>query len=210
IRYDGDATFTQVSTGLTLPVAVGPLPAGTPVDAVLMTEFVSGGPLSNGGVSTGITMPQQASLGFAYKLNDAWSVMGDWQYVAWSRFSTVNIDFANPGTPDLSLEPQNKNTNGFRFGAEYQYTSKLQLRGGYLHHNGASPRQFVTPLLPEASRNEFTIGAGVILTPGLHADLAYQYIKQDDRRGTVNFAAGNTGLYTFSAHLFGIGLAYTF
>ena len=48
------------------------------------------------------------------------------------------------------------------------------------------------------------------MTPKLHADLAYQYIKQNDRRGTVNIAAGNTGLYQFSAHLFGIGAAYTF
>ena len=48
------------------------------------------------------------------------------------------------------------------------------------------------------------------MTPKLHADLAYQYIKQNDRRGTVNLAAGNTGLYQFSAHLFGIGLAFTF
>jgi len=48
------------------------------------------------------------------------------------------------------------------------------------------------------------------LTPKLHADLAYQYIKQNDRRGTVNPAVGNTGLYQFKGNLFGIGLAYTF
>ena len=210
IKYKGDATFTQVSTGLQLPVAVGPLPAGTPVDAVLGTEFASGGPLSNGAVSTSINMPPQGSIGFAYKVSNDWSVMADYQYVVWGWFNTINIDFANPLTPDLALHPANKDTHGFRFGTEYQYNAKLQLRGGYLHHSGASPRAFVTPLLPEAARNEFTIGAGVQLNPKFHADLAYQYIKQDDRRGTVNLAAGNTGLYTFSAHLFGIGLAYTF
>lgn len=210
IDYTGDATFTQVLTGLQLPVAIGPLPAGTPVDAVLAPEFASGGPLANGSVSTSIIMPPQGSLGFAYKVSDAWSVMADWQYVVWGWFNTINIDFANAGTPDLALHPANKDTHGFRFGTEYQYNAKLMLRGGYLHHNGASPRQFVTPLLPEAARNEFTIGAGIALNPKFHADLAYQYIKQDDRRGTVNLAAGNTGLYTFSAHLFGIGLAYTF
>jgi hypothetical protein len=40
--------------------------------------------------------------------------------------------------------------------------------------------------------------------------VGYQYIKQNDRRGTVNTAVGNTGLYQFSAHLLGIGLAFTF
>ena len=210
ISYDGDATFTPVPTNLFLPVAVGPLPAGTPVDVVLGTEFQPGGPLSNGAVSTSIYMPPQGSLGFAYKVNDQWNVMADWQYVVWGWFNEVPIDFANAGTPDITLRPQNKDTYGFRFGAEYQYNKKVQLRGGYLYHTASSPASFVTPLLPEAARNEFTIGAGLALTPKMHADLAYQYINQADRRGTVNPAIGNTGVYQFNAHLFGLGLAYTF
>ena len=210
IKYDGTANFTQVPTGLVLPVAVGPLPAGTPVDAVLTGNFAPGAPLGSGAVSTAIMMPPQGSIGFAYKVNDAWSVMADYQYVVWGWFNEVDINFANAGTPDLALHPQNNDTHGFRFGTEYQYNSKVQLRGGYLYHTGASPAQFVTPLLPEGPRNEFTIGAGFQMSPRLRADLAYQYIKQNDRRGTVNIAAGNTGLYQFSAHLFGAGIALTF
>lgn len=210
IKYDGDATFEQASTGLVLPVAIGPLPAGTPVDAVLAPQFGSGGALENGLVSTSLMMPPQGSLGFAYNVSDKWTFMADYHYVVWGWFSEVNIDFANAATPDLALHPSNKDTHGFRFGTEYQYSPKIQLRGGYLYHTGASPAQFVTPLLPEGPRNEFTIGAGIELTSKLHADLGYQYIKQNDRRGTVNLALGNTGLYQFSAHLFGIGAAYTF
>src|SRR5436189_2740786 len=210
IDYDGDATFKQVLTGLVLPVALGPLPAGTPVDAVLAANFASGAPLADGPVATAINMPPQATLGFAYKVNDAWSVMADYQYVVWGWFNEVDINFANAGTPDLALHPQNKDTHGFRFGTEYQYSSKLMLRGGYLYHTSSSPDNFVTPLLPEGPRNEFPVGAGINLTPGLHADLAYQYIKQNDRRGTVNLAQGNTGLYQFSANLFALGLSYTF
>ena len=186
------------------------MPAGTPVDALLAAEFGTNGPLSNGSVSTSIVMPPQGSLGFAYKMQDNWTVMADYQYTVWGWFNTIAIDFQNPATPDLTLHPASKDTHGFRLGTEYQYSPKVEIRGGYLYHTGASPTTFVTPLLPEAARNEFTIGAGLGLTPKLHADLAYQYIKQNDRRGTVNLAAGNTGLYQFSAHLFGIGLAYTF
>ncbi len=214
ISYDGDATFKPVPTGLVLPVTIGTcpacVPAGTPVDALLAPQFASGGPLSNGPVSTAINMPPQGSLGFAYKMNDAWSFMADYQYVVWGWFNNIDITFANAGTPPLALHPSNKDTHGFRFGTEYQYNSKVQLRGGYLYHTGASPAQFVTPLLPEGARNEFTIGAGIALNPHWHADLAYQYIKQNDRRGTVNLAAGNTGLYQFSAHLFAAGVAITF
>ena len=211
IDYDGDAVFEPVPTGLQL-AAGNPLglPAGTPVDALVVSQFASGAALGDGPVSTSIIMPPQGTLGFSYKMSETWTVMADYQLVVWGWFNTVDIDFANAATPDLSLHPQNKDTHGFRFGTEYRYSPKVMLRGGYLHHGGASPANFITPLLPEGPRNEFTIGAGIDLTPKLHGDVAYQYIKQDARRGTVNLALGNTGLYKFSAHLFGFGLAYTF
>ncbi|HWC74235.1 MAG TPA: outer membrane protein transport protein [Gemmatimonadales bacterium] len=211
IDYDGTAEFRQVPTNLTLP-ANNPLglPAGTPVDAVVAPSFGAGGPLSGGKAKTSIEMPPQGTLGVSWKASPDWTLMADYQYVVWGWFSDITIDFENPATPDLVLHPSNKDTHGFRFGTEYQYNAKVKLRGGYLYHTGASPDEFVTPLLPEGPRNEFTIGTGIELSPKFHADLAYQYIKQNDRRGTVNLSAGNTGLYQFSAHLFGIGAAYTF
>ena len=214
IAYDGDAAFTPVATGLAL-ASGNPLglPAGTPVDALVLSQFGAGQALSNGAVHTSITMPPQGTLGLAYKANDRLTLMADYQLVVWGWFSVVKIDFdrfANDTLVDITLHPENKDTHGFRFGAEYQSSPKLTLRGGYLYHTAASPAQFVTPLLPEGARNEFTVGAGLNLTPKLHVDLAYQYIKQNDRRGLVNTAAGNTGLYQFWAHLFGLGLAYTF
>jgi len=211
IDYSGDVTFTQIPTGLTLaggnPLS---LPAGTPVDALVGPEFGPGGPLASGPAKTSIIMPPQGSIGLAYKASDKLTVMADYQLVVWGWFNSLTIDFENPATTDITLHPENKDTHGFRFGGEYQYSPKITLRGGYLYHTGASPAQFVTPLLPEAARNEFTIGAGIDLTPKMHADLGYQYIRQNDRRGLVNVLAGNTGIFQFSAHLFGVGLAYTF
>lgn len=211
IKYDGTVDFTQVPTGLTL-AAGNPLglPAGTPVDAVVAGNFAPGAPLSDGNVSTSLIMPPQGTLGFAWKASDAWTFMADYHYVVWGWFADVVIDFENALTPDLTLHPTNKDTHGFRFGTQWQYSSTVQLRGGYLYHTAASPPQFVTPLLPEGARNEFTLGAGFELTPNLKGDLGYQYIRQNDRRGLVSPSGGNAGLYQFSAHLFGVGVAYTF
>ena len=86
----------------------------------------------------------------------------------------------------------------------------MNLRGGYLYHEGAAPDQTVTPLLPEGPRNEFTLGGGFKLGSRFALDLAYQYIRQDKRRGRVRDAdAGqlptadlNSGVYIFNAHLF--------
>jgi long-chain fatty acid transport protein len=209
INYDGHATFTQVPTNLVLPVQWVRSPPARRRQRAAAAVWHGWPALER----PGLDLDRDAAPGLArLRLQGERRLVGDGRLalhgLGW--FNTVNIDFANPGTPDLALHPQNKDTHGFRFGTEYQYNAKVMLRGGYLYHGAASPDQFVTPLLPEAPRNEFTVGAGIELSPRFHADLAYQYIKQNDRRGTVNLAQGNTGLYKFSANLFGLGLAFTF
>jgi long-chain fatty acid transport protein len=212
ITYDGTAKFQQILTNITLPPT--PLNATPlPLDAVLAAEFGAGGPLDASGVaaSTKITLPPQGTIGVAYKASDDLTLMMDYQYVVWGWFSSLKIDFQPASTPDITLTPDNSDTHGFRFGAEYQYSPKLTFRGGYLYHSASSPYNFVTPLLPEAPRNEFTIGLGAKLSDQLHADFAYQYIRQQDRRGiVVSPSPANAGLYQFKANLFGFTLAYTF
>ena len=211
IDYDGDAAFTQIATNLALP-ANNPLglPAGTPVDALVLSQFASGGALSNGPVHTTITLPPQGSIGFAYKLQDNWTLMADYQTIIWGWFATVKIDFENAATPDITLVPHNRDTQAVRLGTEYRRSDKLTFRAGYLYHTSASPPEFVTPLLPESDRNEFTGGVSYRISPRILGEVAYQYIRQNDRRGEVLPGAGNTGVYTFHAHLFGAGVALTF
>lgn len=213
IGFEGEAAFRRILTGLTLP-ANNPLglPGGTPVDALLAAQFGAGAPLDTTGVpaTTDITLPAQGTIGIAYKLRDNWTVMFDYQLVLWSAFDRVTIDFGGT-SPDLTLAPNNDDTHGFRFGAEYQHSPKVTFRGGYLYHTSASPDEFVTPLLPESDRNEITLGVSVNASQKIRADVAYQLIRQNDRRGRVFDASiGNTGLYEFTAHLFGFGLVYTF
>lgn len=212
LKYEGDAEFSPLATGLTL-AAGNPLglPAGTPVDAVVAPLFLPGQAFASGGASTELTLPPQGSLGIAYQASDALSVMADWHYVVWGWFNSLPVDFENPGTPDFTLYEGYRDTHGFRVGAEYQYSSKYTLRAGYLYHGAAAPPETVTPLLPEGARNELTIGLGAELSSSLHADFGYQFIKQNDRRGRIHEATvGNTGVYEFTAHLVGVGFSYTF
>jgi len=230
--YSGTATFTQVPTGLVVPAAVSvgalTIPAGTPIDGLL------GGPPSQGGldlfnpttgvfraqpVTTSIKNPSQLELGLAYKVGNGWTLLGDYQLTWWSQFNELDITFpqAPPGLLDRQLFENYHNTSGFRFGAEWAKNAKWTWRGGYLYHGGAAPAETVTPLLPEGQRNEFTLGTTVKLATALSADLAYQYIRQNDRRGRTReplvgaaTTGMNNGLYDFHAHLFGVSLSYAF
>src|SRR2546430_12945136 len=140
MTYKGDGTFRQIPTNLTL-AAGNPLglPGGTPVDAVVGPQFAAGAPLdaSRGHkASTQFMLPQQGSIGLAYKLRSNWTVMADYHYVGWGAFHSVTVGFdaADNTAPDFTLTPANKDTHGFRVGTEYQHSSKLTLRGGYLYH----------------------------------------------------------------------------
>ena len=231
--YSGTASFTQVPTGLVVPADIVVTPtdtihAGTPIDGLL------GGPASLGGldlfnpttgvfrfqpVKTTIKNPSQLALGVAYKLQNGWTLLGDYQLTWWSQFDTLAINFPQDvlGILNRKLVENYHNTSGFRFGAEWARDAKWTFRGGYLHHGGAAPAETVTPLLPEGQRNEFTVGTTVKLAAALSADLAYQYIRQNDRRGRTReplvgaaTTGLNNGLYDFQAHLFGVSLSYAF
>src|SRR5436309_848364 len=231
--YAGTATFTQVMTGLVVPADIVVTPtdtihAGTPIDGLL------GGPASLGGldlfnpstgvfrsqpVTTTIKNPAMLTLGVAYKVANGWTLLGDYQLTWWNSFNELDITFPEDlsGALDRHLFERYQNTSGFRFGAEWAKDAKWTFRGGYLYHGGAAPAETVTPLLPEGQRNEFTAGTTVKLGSTLTADLAYQYIRQNDRRGRTReplvgaaTTGLNNGLYNFHAHLFGVSLSYAF
>src|SRR5881396_3041843 len=227
--YSGTASFTQVLTGLVVPadIAVGPLtiPAGTHVDLFLNAPPLSlfdptTGVFKSQPVTTTIKNPSQMALGVAYKVASGWTLLGDYQYTWWDSFNELDIVFPQDASGALSrkLFERYDGTSGFRFAAEWMKDAKWTFRGGYLYHGGAAPAETVTPLLPEGNRNEFTAGATVKLSRGLTADLAYQFIRQNDRRGRTREALFNqpattglnNGLYNFHAHLFGVSLSYAF
>ena len=223
--YSGTGTFTQVPTGLVVPADIilpsappDTIHAGTPVDALLQGLGIFQNTLTTQTVTTTITNPEQLVFGIAYKAGSQWTLFGDYQFTRWGkRFSVVKINFANPLLNRVLYESY-RNTNGFRVAAEWVKNAKWTLRGGYLYHQGAAPPETVTPLLPEGNRNEFTGGFTVALAPHFTADVALQYIKQNDRRGRtrepifnqVPTTGLNTGVYNFHAELFGLSLSYAF
>jgi long-chain fatty acid transport protein len=236
LDYSGTASFTQVPTGITipanLPIGALTIPAGCHVDALLTAPTAACGGIglnlfdATAGVfrtqpaTTTLKNPAELTLGVAYKVGNGWTLLGDYQLTFWSQFPSLVLSFPQDASGVLSrtLYENYTDTHGFRFGAEWVRDAKWTFRGGYLHHDGAAPAETVTPLLPEGERNEFTAGTTVKLSPGISANLAYQYIRQNDRRGRTReplfsqlpTIGLNNGLYTFHAHLFGVSLSYAY
>jgi long-chain fatty acid transport protein len=221
LEYSGEATFDQVATGLVLPPnnPLG-LPGGTPIDNVVAPQFQSGGALVTQDVETEITMPGQFIAGVSVQATPQLTLLADYQLTQWSSFDEIPLDFENDALDNTQIENYN-DTHALRLGAEYVVNADWTARLGFITHGPAAPDETVTPLLPEAYRNEYTAGLGWSVTDRFDINVAYQFIDQRDRRGRVveletpNPSAEeieelNSGLYGFSAHLIGTTLTLHF
>ena len=173
VTFDnGDVKIAQVATGILMP-AGNPLgvPEGTPLDAVLASQFQPGGPLVDQGATTILRMPEQLSFGVAYKPIEKLQVLGDFTMTNWKVFETLPLNFEI--LPDQTLIEDYRRSYAYRIGAEYALGPTTAIRAGYLNHTAAAPSKTVTPNLPEGPRAEFTVGFGTQLTRGLQLDLAY-------------------------------------
>lgn len=227
LEYNGDAEFAQIKTGLILPpqnpIALGsdqiPNDQPLPLDDFLAAQGTfSSGPLVNQDVETKITMPAQFAAGVSLQATERLKILADYQWTNWSSFDVIPLDFENDALDGKRIEGY-EDTHALRLGAEYQLNEAWQVRGGFLTHGAAAPDETVTPLLPEAYRNELTIGLGWRPADLFEINVAYQYISQSDRRGRVREAPFgqdeptvdlNSGLYSFGGHLIGTTLTLHF
>ncbi len=212
----GTASFARVGTGIIVP-AGNPfgVPGLTPLDSVVSSAFAT--KLYSGqGIKTTLPMPEQVVVGVALKPIRDVTLLADYQYVNWGVFDVLGLDFDSAGS--RTVREDYRATSGWRGAIEITPVRRLTVRGGMLTHDAAAPAQTVTPLLPEAARIEGTLGASYWVSPKMRLDVAYQYIRQQSRRGRVGeFPDGsppttalNTGLYTSTAKLYGASLAVWF
>jgi long-chain fatty acid transport protein len=217
---DADATFQPRPTGLIL-AANNPFgaPAGTPVDALVASQFASGATLGPQKASTSIKHPAQVQAGFAYSGLPGTTVSLDYSWVGWRAFKTLPITFKG-GAPSRVLEEDYNNTSSIRFGLEHKTTSGFALRGGLAATASSAPDETVTPLLPEMDRGYAMLGAGLPVMGRFGLDLAYAHIFTSGRRGRIDerptgstsaqALALNSGFYTLNANVLSASIKASF
>lgn len=225
ITYDGEATFEQVNQeGLQDLVFVPPSPLAAdpdgdgetdvPVSAAQLVapNFQEDGRLADQDVEAELTFPTQIVAGLSFQATERLLLLADYQYTRWSSFDTIPLEFEKLG--DRSRVENYNDTHGIRVGGSYDLSNQLTARAGYLFNTPAAPDEVVTPLLPEANRNQATVGLGWQPTDLIEINASYQLLLQNDRRGRVRGVPPgqdpttdlNNGLYEFGANLFGTTL----
>jgi long-chain fatty acid transport protein len=165
-----------------------------------------GSPEVEADVETAIDYPGVFTAGLAYKLSDNLLVEGDIQYWFWSVFKDLSISGLPTG--DVTMDENYEDAFELRVGLEYWKSETMALRAGFVHDQTPVPKESISPMLPDASRNGITGGVG--LTFGsITVDAAFMYLMFADAETATTMPMGYpTGTYKNSALLFGVNLGF--
>ncbi|MEM7482628.1 MAG: outer membrane protein transport protein [Acidobacteriota bacterium] len=189
VDYAGDGELFQRFTG-------------TPFDAAVAAGLPFGQDLP---IEAGLEFPEMASLGFSFGLTENLTLLTDINWTGWSSFDELTIDFTNDDLPDTTREQEWEDVNNYRAGLSWKSPGGSEWRFGYVFDETPQPEEAVSPLLPDADRNGFTIGYGHQGNKYV-VDVAVMYLDFDERSRARSFAGESDffGTYQNKAWLFGV------
>ncbi len=196
VDYAGDGSLSQNLTG-------------TPFDPLVAAALPFGEAIP---VDTSIAFPDQASLGLAFALSPHTLLEIDANWTGWSSFEEIVIDFTRDQLPDAVRPQQWDDAYNYRLGVRWDTASGNQWRFGYVFDETPQPEEAVSPLLPDADRNGYTIGYGWQGGGRASFDFAVMYLDFDERERFANFpgeeASEFFGTYQNKAVLVGLTLGF--
>lgn len=221
LAFEGDADFSQVSTGLLIG-PLGVIPAGTRMDDFLSAfgVFDEGGPAADQPFAATITLPAQAVVGVAFQPTHDLRFMADYQWTQWSAWDEVAVEFGDEedltGAPDETLIFDYQDASTYRFGADYAFSDRITLRGGFTLADAAATDAAVSPFLPDSRRAFYSGGISFRVGERLQVDAFGMTANAADRRGRVVNRTSldqtaeelNEGIYVSSGQLFGVTATY--
>lgn len=160
--------------------------------------------------STSLKLPQVMNVGIGWSTGK-WKVAADFNYVGWSSYDSLRIDFADntDKLEDISSARMYQNTWIARVGFQYQPVARIFLRAGFYYDKSPVQDGYLTPETPDADRIGVTAGATIIIAKDLHLDLSMLFVEGMKRTDT-NLETQFSGTYKSRLLAPGFGLNYQF
>jgi long-chain fatty acid transport protein len=166
-------------------------------------------------VSTDLRLPGFFSLGVAYQIHEHARLEFDAVRFGWSHFDKLALDFASPTNPDQTIEEQYKDIWQLRFGLDVDVSPQVKAMFGYVHDNTPQPVKSISPLLPDADREDFSLGLQW-RKDRMRLTACYMAVLFHDRTNVVDGVIERfdtsqpDGRYDSHADIFGLGVGYDF
>lgn len=220
-RVDADGYGYGGNAGLNWQCAPGhrlALTYRSPVTVEYDGDFeVSGSPFLPPGrayqsdMSTEIEFPDSVGAAYGVALSETLRVEADVEWLGWSRYEALDLDIDDDGglLREHSLAADWEDTWTYSLSMAWDTAENWTLRAGYSYIETPIPDHTFSPILPDADRHVFAVGAGY--HKGRHAvDAAVTYNVYEDRTIASNPNPGLNGEYEFESDLFSLSYRYLF
>ena len=164
----------------------------------------------SGPFTSTLPLPQVATLGLGYVVNDKLSLAFDANFIGWKALDTIAFYYKDTTSAlkPTKLPRDYKNTFAFRLGGQYQVNDKLTVRAGIALSLTPVPSGYVTPEVPDANKVNLTCGVGYKFCPKLIVDasLTFENLTRTDN----NTALQLNGTYKTYILAPGLSVIYLF
>ncbi len=158
---------------------------------------------------TKVTYPEEIRVGLAWS-NEKFTLAYDAVKVGWSSFAELPITIE--GRPDLSSvrEENYEDKTTHRFGLEHRISPTFAYQLGYLYDPTPVPTDSVSPLLPDADRDGYSVGFSWDMSEKFRVDGSFLYLPFDERSTEGQDHDNYNGTYKTTAYLLGFSVTYRF
>ena len=164
-----------------------------------------------------LPLPAEITAGLSFKPNDKWLFAFDYNHTKWSVYKSLDVNFGN-GTTSQNLRNY-KNSNTYRFGAQYKASNKFTVRGGWYFDESPVQNGYFAPETPRNDSNGYTGGLTYQINDKLGIDFSFLYLHFNETNNSYDYyddpttTTGYTtfgGTYKSSVFSPGIGITYGF
>jgi len=179
--------------------------------------------LPQGNISAELTTPMNIQGGIGYRVIEQLQLSADFQWVGWSSYDVLAVDFEDPAYDDISRPRDYEDTYAIRFGAEYFLDKQLAFLGGIYFDKMPVQPEYLSPSLPDADRMGFSIGVDAKIFENFGVSGSYLFIRSSEltvtnsreiytpyEEGNEESASKFNGTYNSSASLLSFSLTYNF
>jgi long-chain fatty acid transport protein len=182
------------------------------IPPTLVDQFGGADRLTDAG-QVDLTLPHQVRTGIYWGGIDRLGLEFDFTWLNWSSTEAIVFDFDNTTaltSQDKTLSRDWSNSVIVQIGAEYQINPDLMIRGGYIFDQTPVPDKTLDPVLPQADKNIYTVGAGYRIN-AISFDISYAYLMSEDRTTTNSIHDFPTnGHYATTTQILAFSSGYSF
>jgi len=165
---------------------------------------------SNAFFETSYILPSNITVAVGHVFNEKFKGNFDLNYTGWSVCDSLVFSFKNETQLNSSVVKNYRNTFAIRVGGQYQYSERLQIRGGIAFDQSPVKDGYLSPELPDADKLILSTGCSYKLKKGWSLEASFMFEDLKERKEERNLVNNMNGTYKSYNYVLGLGIQYQF